>query len=143
MKTILDREALRVLARDRKDSTKPLVLLENRGTMDKSYQDHFYRIAHEYSFIQARQTWWCKNPECKVILPDGRYYYKFKGSRSYWNYRRYGTWDRCCKLCYYDHVLNPKTNEWKVKMEGIISYAMREAERNLNRDNSPVRPRRR
>ena len=111
--------------------------------MDRNHQDHFYRIANEYAFIQARQNWWCNNPECKVVLPDGRYYYKFKGSRSYWNYRRYGTWDRCCKLCYYDHVLNPKTNEWKVKMEGIINYAMREAERNLNRDNSPVRPRRR
>ena len=134
-------EQLRQLARDREDNTIPLVVLEERGAMDKSNQEHFYRIAEAYKFIQARTQWWCMNPECKVTLPDGRYYYKYKGSRDYWNYRRYGVWDRCCKLCYYDHILNPKTQEWKNRMSSILTTTMYEMERAMDRDNSPVRPR--
>ena len=139
-----ERERLRQLARDREDNTIPLVALEERVPMDKSNQQHFYTIANEYEFIQARQTWWCNNPNCKVTLPYGRYYYKFKGSRSYWNYRRYGVWDRCCRLCYYDHILNPNTQSWKNHMSAILQTTMHEMERAMETsNNSPVRPRRR
>ena len=138
------RETLRQLVRDRKDNSIPLVALEERVPMDKNTQEHFYRIADNYKFIQARRTWWCNNPECKVRLPDRRYYYKYKGSRDYWSFRRYGTWDRCCKLCYYDHVLNPKTQSWKNHMSAILSNTMHEMERAMQRaDMTPMRPRRR
>jgi hypothetical protein len=111
----------------------PLVLLESRKPLEDRNQSHFYSVANEYDFIQARTQWYCMNPQCKVTLPYGRYYYKYKGSHSYWNYRRYGVWDRCCKLCYFDHVLNPKTDRWKNHMLSILNSTTREFENAIDK----------
>jgi len=141
------RADLQQLARERENYNIPLVPYGDRDVIDESTQNAFYNKAEQYDYIQARADWWCINPQCKVRLPYGRYYYKFKGSRSYWNMRRYGVWDRCCKLCYFDHIVNPKTDKWKNYMARLLENTRQEFERAIEKQQpnyrEPVRTRRR
>jgi len=126
-------KTLTQLQRDRTDQSLPLLSLEERLPLEDRRQQHYYSGAYKYHWIQARSDWVCMNEACKVALPYGRYYYKYRGSRSYWDFRRFKVWDRCCKLCYFDHVLNPKTEEWKREMEGILSMETRAMERAMEK----------
>ena len=112
----------------------PKVLLENRKPFDERIQKGFFDHATEYDLIRARVRWICFNPDCRLPIPSGSYYYKYKGSRSYWNYKRYGLWDRVCQACYFDHVLDPKSELWQRRMESILARDMAKIERNIERE---------
>lgn len=100
---------------------RPKVELVDRKRMEERTQTRFYAIANQYECIGARRNWRCDNPDCQVIINTYNYYYKHKGSKAWWNFRRYQCWDRVCQDCYYDHVLSPTTSEWRRRMEGRLT----------------------
>lgn len=112
----------------------PKVLLENRKPLSVDRQKGFFEQADKYDLIRARWSWSCYNPDCGLSIPSGSYYYKYKGSRSYWNYKRYGLWERVCQACYMDHVLDPKSERWQRHMESILTRDMAKLERDIERE---------
>lgn len=94
----------------------PVVPLDERKPFRERTQQAFYRSARYYELINCRKTFNCQNAECrKEIRSYSNYYFKYKGSKD-WTFRYYNIWDKVCQDCYYDHVLDPATEEWQNQM---------------------------
>jgi hypothetical protein len=98
----------------------PRVELPDRKPLEEKRQQSFYGIADEYELISARVRWSCHNEDCGVTIPIYSYYYKHKGSKAYWHFKRRRCWDRVCQNCYFDHVLDPSTMKWRRRMEARL-----------------------
>ena len=95
----------------------PVVPLNERKPMRAGAQKAFYEKAIGYELINCRKNFNCHNGDCrKEIRAYANYYYKYKGSID-WTFRYYRLWEKICRDCYYDHVLDPSSREWINAME--------------------------
>ena len=131
-KTKSDRLAL--LTRTDNQPAKPL---DEREPIKERDQKHYYAISSEYDLTCARKSWRCMNDQCYIRIETYTYYYKFKGSRSWWNMRRHHVWDRICQDCYFDHVLSPTTDEWRIKMGRKLEQESKQMESILDKIDNP------
>ena len=103
--------------------------------------------ANSYRWIQCRKTFNCHNAECdRRVVEYCDYYYKYEGALD-WNYRYYRLWNKICSHCYYDHVLDPNSQQWIRHMTLQLEHEGRRLDNNREevglKRSIAVRPRRR
>ena len=86
--------------------------LSKRKPIEANRLRIFRSRAHNYRWIECRKSFSCHNEECdKRVVEYCDYYYKYEGNLD-WNMRYYRLWSKICVDCYYDHVLDPNSQEW-------------------------------
>lgn len=107
-----------------------MIPLSKRKPMSAEAQQHYRSRATNYRWIQCRKTFKCHNEQCdKRVVSYCDYYYKYEGALD-WNYRYYNLWNKICVDCYYDHVLDPKSQKWINHMTAQLEHEGRRLDNN-------------
>ena len=124
-----------------------MIPLSIRKPMDSSKVRIYRDRANSYRWIQCRKTFKCHNEDCdRRVVEYCDYYYKYEGALD-WNYRYYNLWNKICSHCYYDHVLDPNSQQWIRHMTLQLEHEGRRLDNNREevglKRSIAVRPRRR
>ena len=124
-----------------------MIPLSKRKPLGDGAQKAYRDRATSYRWIQCRKTFKCHNLDCeRRVVSYCDYYYKYEG-RLDWNYRYYRLWNKICVDCYYDHVLDPNSQEWINHMSISLEHEGRRLDNNREqlgmKRSIPTVPRRR
>ena len=124
-----------------------MIPLSKRKPIPERTQNMYRSRAHNYRWIECRKTFKCHNEDCdRRVVSYCDYYYKYEGNLD-WNYRYYNMWNKICSDCYYDHVLNPDSQEWINHMSISLEHEGRRLDNNREevgiKRSIPIVPRRR